>query len=855
MARTLVLALVCLSARAQTPPAVQQLLDAPYATHEERKDLRVRFGLWTDDDLDTPARRAKAALTRGDLADPSLKDAAADPLDRAQAMVLRGEATPAIELLSSSRDASKTIRGQRLLAEAFLLAGKRDESKRTLDALGDAVGKSPPTNADELTDAVLAANFRAQHFGQAAASDFHTMMNLLGRAHNELDRLCWRAMLAEAQILSERSNLEDAEKSVEEALKLNPRLAEGMLLVGRLHADYFNFEEARKLGEALDKLTPGSAYGAAVLASIELKEGNAAEGLALIDAALKVNPGLPLLRSIRAASLARSYNFDACDKELAEIDATWPGTAMGYVEVGHMMCDARQYDEAIKYLNEATKREPFWAGPVVELGLIDVQAGRDAEAQDVLTKAVELDPFNVRADNSLRLVRELRTYTTVESDHFIIRYKPGVDEILAKEMLGPMEENYARVTGNERGGIDFKPAHKTVIELMPDHRWFAVRITAMPAVHTIAAATGPLIAMEAPRTGPNHKVGPYDWSRVLRHEFTHTVTLGRTKNRLPHWFTEAAAQYLEDAPRDFRAWETMAQAYDNDKIFDLDEINTGFTRNETRGQAYAQGHLMYEWIVNTWGSKAPLELMDLYATGMSETEAFRKVMNVSRAEFLERFKAWLGDQLIAVGMRPKKDMPALAELMKDVEENAKKPKVDPKQVDEWLAKYPEHPEVLELAVRAALKEHDGHATVDDVALLERFAKARPVDPLPHKTLASFLLSDAGKSAGGAQAAVAHLEWLDAREQYTPAFAAELAKYYAGAGELDKAWAKALRAVRIAPYEAERREAAAAIAIRRKDFASARWQLEALVKLEPDREIHKKRLEALSKLETASPGAK
>lgn len=61
--------------------------------------------------------------------------------------------------------------------------------------------------------------------------------------------------------------------------------------------------------------------------------------------------------------------------------------------------------------------------------------------------------------------------------------------------------------------------------------------------------------------------------------------------------------------------------------------------------------------------------------------------------------------------------------------------------------------------------------------------------------------------------------------------------------------KVLRAATIGPYEAPIRELAATIAIQRQDFDNAKWQLEALTMLEPDRPIHKERLTALEKLRT------
>jgi len=43
-------------------PALRQALGAEWLSDDERRDLRVRHGLWEEGDLDSPARRARAAL-------------------------------------------------------------------------------------------------------------------------------------------------------------------------------------------------------------------------------------------------------------------------------------------------------------------------------------------------------------------------------------------------------------------------------------------------------------------------------------------------------------------------------------------------------------------------------------------------------------------------------------------------------------------------------------------------------------------------------------------------------------------------------------------------------------------------
>lgn len=858
----------------EPPPlanSVQRLLDQTYLSDAERRAIRMKHGQWEDADLAIPAVRAQASLTRGALDDASLKDDSVPAILRAEGAVRRGEFDDALRLLGDD----KTMRATRLRAQALLGQGKRDQADATLDNAVKVMKGDRLTDAEELVDGVRCLMLRARIRGPEGSDggDFKAMMSLLQYAREQLDKFCWSASLVEAELLWEKDNGNDAGEALETVLSLNPKCADAWRMYGEMSVGGLDAVRAFQVAVKLESLATGkdeaafetleTPAAAMVLAWMRLRENDSslAESLLAIPAAKY--PHMTDLLAWQGAAAAAGYDFDRADAFLKRLDELSPGTSEGYFRTGMILSGARQYDEASRYLREAVKRAPNWPEPIIELGLLEMQSGRDKEALEALEAAAKLDSFNIRAANSLVLVRELRTFANIESDHFVVRYKPGQDEVMAKEMLDPLERSFRRVTGNGPGGIDHVPTKKTVIELMPDHRWFSVRITGMPKLHTIAAATGPVVAMEAPREGPGHMAGPYDWRRVVQHEYTHTVTLSRTKNRLPHWFTEASAVYLEDAPRDYSTVQLLYGAFREDELFDFEKINIAFARPEKptdRALAYAQGHWMYEYIVERWGRKAPLDLMDLYATGVREPEAFQKILGLSRDQFATDFKAWARTQLIAWGMMLPEGTPSEKEIIRELRGGAKpnagdeKPDDDDKdptldEIERALATHPDHPELLRDAVRLNLDAKKNAVDGSLAALLERYAKARPVDPLPHKVLAKHLLaraSEGGTSENGTVGAEAipHLEYLDIREQHTPEYAIELATQYAAMKDWTKASAKADRAVGISPYDASIREFAAKIALQQGDVTTAERHIWALTVLEPDRAIHTQRLDAV-----------
>jgi tetratricopeptide (TPR) repeat protein len=883
-------------------PAVQRFLDTPYLTDTERADTRVRHGLWKPSDLADPARRARAALIRGVWDDPALSDTNADPIDRADASLRRGEFADALATLDKT--SSTTLRALRLKALALDALGKHDDARTVRAEIDRRLTKDRQSSSRELVEGVRALHDRTKIDGPGNASrSFQSLMSMLARAREQLDRLSWEASLAEAEILEEKDNSPEAREAIQQALELNNAAADAWYLLGRMAVDGFDFDRAEKVAERLRELarpietsdappSPDAASGVAPLADmltarIRIRQRDPKGVSDALAPTLERYPKLLEARALDAVASALAFDTQAADNKLTALDTLSPGTPIGYFTVGKSLAEHRQYADAAKYLEEATKRAAKHAEPWIELGLLEVQAARDDRALAALERAALLDPFNVRASNSLKLVRDVSAFSRVETDHFIVRYRPGVDQVLAREMPAVLERIFARVTGDKPGGIRHVPRSKTVIELMPDHQWFSVRITGMPQVHTMAAATGPLIAMEAPRLSDQSKVGAYDWARVVQHEYAHTVTLDRTNNRLPHWFTEAAAVYLEDAPKDWSAVQILARAFETNTLFDFDEINIAFTRPKKptdRGQAYAQGAWMYEFMVERFGPESPLKLMDRYAAGDREPEAFQTVLGLSREQFFEQFHAWAGEQLIAWGMKPTPGQPEYRDLLARWEEaNTKsdpppsdkpeapaevnpdgKPIGKPSRakhraedegpslevIDGWLKDHPTHPDVLEMALRRRLAASNGALTPDSIDLATRYAAARPVDPTPHKLLAALYLDNTSPSHDPTKA-IKHLEYLDAREQLSSSLAAQLARFYAEQGDWDKAWTKVLRAATVGPYEAPIRELAATIAIQRQDFDSAKWHLEALTMLEPDRALHKERLTALEKLRAST----
>ncbi len=366
--------------------------------------------------------------------------------------------------------------------------------------------------------------------------------------------------------------------------------------------------------------------------------------------------------ALQAAVEGLTYHPRAMEKALARYDELSPGSPRALYLVGTHLSRARQYALSEKMLRRAIDRQPNWPAPHVELGLLLMQAGNDEAARAALAQATRLDPFNRRASNQLKLVEALLQYERIETKHFVVRYHEGIDAVLAHDMADHLEQMYREITTV----YEHEPKRKTHIDLMPNEKWFAVRITGMPDIWTIAASTGDVISLTPPREGPDQR-GPFDWANVVRHEFVHTVTLSQTHNRLPHWFTEACAVSQELVDRDYQTCQLLAWALYKDKLFTLENINWGFIRPKTprdRPLAYAQANWMVEFITKTAGHRAILQLLHLYGQGADNVSAIEQVMGCDSDTFMRRFHAWAHEQVKQWGLMPPPDDPHVRAILK-----------------------------------------------------------------------------------------------------------------------------------------------------------------------------------------------
>ena len=720
--------------------------------------------------------RAQCLLTLGRL-DEALAVTQASPatavqLDRVEILIQLGRSDEALALAQSlSRDHPDLI-------QTHLCLGQLLESRSDFDQARLAYSwfVAPPHNYLELwrgnrfdkftdaaeTTAIGKALDRWATLDGAYTRDsglHDTILNIFVKVYDEIDRGYWPAHVAAAEFYRGHDDEEHAKKELAAAIKENPNALDAMRLAGLMAVDGYDFDRADGAVAAMRDVDPTSVDADLIETRNLLRQRLPREAESLAASVLKHRPNDLEALSLQAAGEALQLHNSATQSMLDAIDKARPHEAAAYFEVAEQLAALRQYPRSAAMYKVAVDRAPWWTAPRNGLGLLYTQSGDEDAARVTLDAAHTLDPFNVDTTNYLRLLDDLAKFAKVETPHFTLRYNADTDPIIPEYYPEYLEKNYPVVTSEYKT----EPAEKTIIEVFPTHDAFSVRTTGAPWIGTVGASTGRIIAMVSPRKGEN-TMGTFNWSQVLRHEFTHTVTLVATDNRISHWMTEGLAVMEERSPLQW-AWVPMLyQAVSKHELFDMENLTWAFIRPKKpsdRQLGYAESYWVCTFIQQKWGFDAILRMLAEFKAGGLQPDVFPRVLGQTEDQFFVDFQKWCEGQIAGWGYS--KDDQAKYDALREQGEQLVQEK----------------------------------NFTDAVPIWEQIASLRPVDELPHSRLAGLYLSHAVNEP---LKAIEHLKILHQVDLKDDRFAKRISRIYRDTGDLPNAHEWALQAIYIDPYD-------------------------------------------------------
>jgi tetratricopeptide (TPR) repeat protein len=376
-------------------------------------------------------------------------------------------------------------------------------------------------------------------------------------------------------------------KALAEALKINPRHVDSLLLVA-------------------DEMIDGERY---------------AEAEKVLEQIFKVNPREPRAFAYRAV-LAHLRN-DRAGEEDARKKALERWEANPEIDhlIGRKLSQKYRFAEGSIRQKQALALDPGYQPAKLQLCQDLLRLGDEAEGWKVAAEIFSKDGYNVVAYNLITLRDRLAGFRTLEGDGLVVRMETLEANLYGSRVLALLKR--AKKTLVEKYGVALRDP--VIVEIFPQQKEFAVRTFGLPGAEgLLGVCFGRVVTARSPASQADH---PSNWEAVLWHEFCHVVTLGKTRNKMPRWLSEGISVYEEG--QENRTWAT---AFDpryralvlSGGLTPLSGLSSAFLTAKTPLDvqfAYFESALAVEFLVEHFGLSELKSLLDDLGEGMLVNEA------------------------------------------------------------------------------------------------------------------------------------------------------------------------------------------------------------------------------------------
>ncbi|MGE0608619.1 MAG: tetratricopeptide repeat protein [Pirellulales bacterium] len=747
-----------------------------------------------------------------------------------------------------------------ITAELHRASGRLEEAAAGYKSIVEFYEQHDMDDADVVRVCGWAA---AQHARwNRRKDDFGILVNDLYPLALTLDKDYWPAHLDSALLFLEKYNQAEAARSIKKALEINPQAAQVYAAKAQLALQNYDLDDAQvAIARALE-INPNLVEAHRLQADSQAANFKLVEALAALEKARELNP-LSEETLGRMAACYLTIDGQTSDgpetrfgKLRDEVLARNPAAGLFFFTVADQLSERRKFSASEKFYLEAIERMPQLVGPHAGLGMLYMRLGQEVEGEKLLNEAYLIDPFNLRVTNTLKVLEVLSGYAVIETEHFIVKFDRGQDEVLAQFSARYLEDEVYPVLTKQFG---FEPKDKSLFEIFSKakntggHGWFSARMVGLPYVGTVGACAGKMVAM----VSPNSMDQKFNWARVLKHEFVHVLNLQQTNFNIPHWFTEALAVINEEFPRP-QIWNQLLSArVPKRELFNLDNINLGFIRPSSSldwQMAYCQAELYAEYMVARYGDDALAKMLSAYADNLETRAALKRCFDVEQEVFEQEYLEHL-DKLVSelsVGEEPVEPK-TLAELDKAHKADPGNPDIAAQLALAYLERKA-YPKARELA-RSALEASPQHSLSsyvlarihllvgDNEEALELLNAALDREQ-PEEHVVSLLASLRLKAKQTADAADLY-ELMAQREPHSSRWFKLLAKVYLTTGDDERLAPVLEKLAAMDADDATIRKKLLQMALKRQDFENAaRWANHCLQIDVQDADVHRQFGEAL-----------
>ncbi len=591
------------------------------------------------------------------------------PLLRAEALMAIGKYPEARDEIATALERFPYAMRLRLLSRDVFLANGETERAGTMKEEMDRFGGQRSWAYREPAD-MIALGKAALMLGADPKRVSELFFDPVKKANPDFADV----YLANGELALAKHDFALASKSFAAAVKRFPKNPEAHFGLARAFAPSDGETTEEQLAIVLE-LNPNHTGARMLRADHAIDSENYPEAEKQLAEVLKINPRHAEAHALRAVLANLRADARAASTARAEALKLWPTNPAVPHLIGGKLSHKYRFAEGAALQREALKWDATFIPAKIQLAQDLLRLGHDDEGWKLADEVQKADPYDVVAFNLTELRDTIAHFTVLKSEHFQVRMDPREAEVYGADVLALLERAHATLT--KKYGLT--TSEKTVVEIFPDQKDFAIRTFGLPGgAGYLGVCFGRVITANSPASRPG---SPQNWQAVLWHEFTHVITLTLTKNKMPRWLSEGISVHEERQQRG--NWgEHMTPRYRamilGEDLAPVSKLSGSFLRPKSGAHlqfAYFESSLVVEWLIQKWGMEKMRALLADLARGVEINAAL-----AARFAPIEKLDADFAEHArgLANGTGPKLDWskPDPAAL-------ASEPKLK-----EWLAKNP-----------------------------------------------------------------------------------------------------------------------------------------------------------------------
>lgn len=471
--------------------------------------------------------------------------------------------------------------------------------------------------------------------------------------------------LLKFEVYGEASGFPSGERDVNKVLEQNGDDEQALLAMYRIRSAnaVLDADKTERFLQRLLERDENNVEAIVLRAANVLDDRRYGDAARVLDAALAIDPNHRVALCHRAAAahlLHDTAGYQAFRARALAGDARWPEPDR--ILADHLVALYR-FADALPFYEAALGADADDLPSLHGMAKALIYTGQGEQAKQLLGRAKALQPGFVQPwRNNAIAVQELldEQYTVVDQGAFKVQMHRGDAEVLQAYLL-PIQLEAAEVLGDK---YHFKPERPTRIEVL--HTWddFSVRTIGFRGFTALGACFGGLITLVSPVDG-DLRQQDFMWEATAWHEYTHVLTLGLSKHRVPRWLTEGFSVY-EEKCRD-PAWERgmdreLFDAFHNQDIPPVHLLNRLF-RGPRILFGYYQGGLIVEWIASRYGFDKALALLRAFGEDLDTEQAFQQALGMPSRDFDRELLDFVAKKLRGIRLVPRFDDAAMQRLV------------------------------------------------------------------------------------------------------------------------------------------------------------------------------------------------